>query len=70
MDDYYRVTNLLCLRNTAVGNFLDACSISVPSTPEGEAPVGFMLMGAPLADKALLGVARTVEALLAPEGRA
>ncbi len=67
MDDYYRVTNLLCLRNTAVGNFLDACSISVPSTPVGEAPVGFMLMGAPLADKALLGVARTVELLLAPE---
>ncbi len=67
VDDYYRVTNLLCLRNTAVGNFLDACSISLPSTPTGEAPVGFMLMGAPLADKALFAVARTIEEILAPD---
>ena len=63
-EEYYRTTNLLCLRNTTVGNFLDACSISLPSTPVGEAPVGLMLMGAPMADKALFSIARRVEALL------
>ncbi|MCP3911692.1 MAG: amidase [Actinomycetia bacterium] len=62
---YYSRTNLLCLRNTSVGNFLDSCSISVPATPPGEPPVGIMLMGRPMDDPNLFSLARTTEAVLA-----
>jgi len=60
--EYYRDTNRLCLRNTSVGNFLDACSVSIPLTPIGDEPVGLMLIGAPMGDAALLTVAETLEA--------
>jgi aspartyl-tRNA(Asn)/glutamyl-tRNA(Gln) amidotransferase subunit A len=53
--------NMLLLRNTAVGNFLDRCAISLPCHAEGELPVGFMLMGETMADKRLLAIARAVE---------
>ena len=43
--------NLLLLRNTAAGNFLDCCGISLPCHAAGELPVGFMLMGEAMADK-------------------
>ena len=62
--DYYSKTNLLCLRNTAVGNFLDACAISLPASDPGEPPVGFMLMAGPGADHQLFSLARTIESLL------
>lgn len=52
--------NLLLLRNTTVGNFLDRCSASLPCHAAGELPVGFMLMGEAMADKRLLGIARSV----------
>jgi aspartyl-tRNA(Asn)/glutamyl-tRNA(Gln) amidotransferase subunit A len=52
--------NLLLLRNTAVGNFLDRCSISLPCHAASELPVGFMLMGEAMADKRLLGISRSV----------
>lgn len=52
--------NLLLLRNTTVGNFLDRCSISLPCHGAGELPVGFMLMGEAMADKRLLAIARSV----------
>ena len=42
--EYNRI-NLHILRNTAIGNFLDRCSISLPCHREGEPPVGLMLMG-------------------------
>ena len=42
--EYNRI-NMLLLRNTAVGNFLDRCSISLPIHRPGEAPVGLMLTG-------------------------
>lgn len=66
--DHYTRQNLLCLRNTSVGNFLDGCAISVPASAQGEPPVGLMLMAGPMADRHLLAAARTVEGLLA--GRA
>jgi len=53
--------NMLLLRNTAVGNFLDRCAISLPCHAAGELPVGFMLMGETMADKRLLAIARAVE---------
>jgi aspartyl-tRNA(Asn)/glutamyl-tRNA(Gln) amidotransferase subunit A len=62
--EYGRI-NLLLLRNTTVGNFLDRCSISLPCHRPGEAPVGFMLMGETMGDAKLLDVARAVEAALA-----
>jgi aspartyl-tRNA(Asn)/glutamyl-tRNA(Gln) amidotransferase subunit A len=52
--------NLLLLRNTTVGNFLDRCAISLPCHAPGELPVGFMLMGETMADKRLLAIARSV----------
>jgi aspartyl-tRNA(Asn)/glutamyl-tRNA(Gln) amidotransferase subunit A len=51
--------NMLLLRNTTVGNFLDRCSISLPCHGAGELPVGFMLMGEAMADKRLLAMARS-----------
>ena len=65
-DDVYGPTNLLCLRNTSVGNFLDRCSISLPCHRNGEAPVGLMLTGARGADDWLFRAAKTVEDILAP----
>ena len=52
--------NLLLLRNTTVGNFLDRCGISLPCHEAGNLPVGFMLMGEAMADKRILAIARSV----------
>ena len=62
--EYNRI-NMLLLRNTAVGNFLDRCSISLPIQRQGEAPVGLMLTGEHMADAALFRTAAAVEAALA-----
>ncbi|MBR0652179.1 amidase [Roseomonas terrae] len=62
--EYNRI-NMLLLRNTAVGNFLDRCSISIPCHAEGEAPVGLMLTGEHMGDARLFQVATAVEAALA-----
>ena len=62
--EYNRV-NLLILRNTALGNFLDRCAISLPCHAAGEAPVGLMLMGETLGDARLFSIAAGVEAALA-----
>ena len=61
--DYNRI-NLLILRNTAVGNFLDRCSISLPCHREGEPPVGLMLMGETMGDAKLFSIAAAIEAAL------
>jgi aspartyl-tRNA(Asn)/glutamyl-tRNA(Gln) amidotransferase subunit A len=58
--DGFTGKNMLLLRNTTVGNFLDRCSISLPCHPVGELPVGFMLMGEAMADKRILAIARSV----------
>ena len=62
--EYNRI-NLLLLRNPAVGNFLDRCSISLPCHQAGTAPVGLMLTGEHGADAALFQSAAAVEAALA-----
>jgi aspartyl-tRNA(Asn)/glutamyl-tRNA(Gln) amidotransferase subunit A len=62
--EYNRI-NMLLLRNTSVGNFLDRCSISLPCNAPGEAPVGLMLTGAHGADQHLFAVSAAVEAALA-----
>ena len=58
--DGFTKKNILLLRNTTVGNFLDRCAISVPCHAAGELPVGFMLMGEAMADKRVLAMARSV----------
>ena len=62
-NEYNRV-NLLQLRNTAIGNFLDRCSISLPCHRPGEAPVGLMLLGEQMGDARLFAIAAAVEAAL------
>ena len=54
-------TNLLCLRNTAIANFLDRPAISIPCHAAGSAPVGLMLMGETGDDRHLLSIARGLE---------
>jgi len=59
----YGSQNILALRNTTVGNFLDRCAISLPIPVDG-LPVGLMVMGETMGDHRLLGVAQAVEATL------
>ncbi len=64
-NDYGRI-NLMALRNTFVGNFLNCCAISIPAHEQGDAPVGLMLMAPFLADQALFSVAEAVETIVSP----
>jgi aspartyl-tRNA(Asn)/glutamyl-tRNA(Gln) amidotransferase subunit A len=59
-------TNLLCLRNTAIANFLDRPAISIPCHSAGSAPVGLMLMGETGDDRRLLSIARGLEYTIRP----
>ena len=43
--DGFTKKNMLLLRNTTVGNFLDRCGISLPCHAPGELPVGFIADG-------------------------
>ena len=58
--------NLLLLRNTTIGNFLDRCAMSLPCHAASELPVGFMLMCEAMADKRLLALARSVAPAVRP----
>jgi aspartyl-tRNA(Asn)/glutamyl-tRNA(Gln) amidotransferase subunit A len=58
--EYNRI-NMLILRNTALGNFLDRCAISLPCHQPGDAPVGLMLMGETMGDARLFRIAAAVE---------
>ena len=60
----YNRINMLVLRNTALGNFLDRCAISIPCHHPGEAPVGLMLMGETMGDRRLFRIAAAAEAAL------
>ncbi len=60
--DFGRV-NVLVLRNPTVGNFLDGCALTVPCHQPGTPPVGLTLMGGPMADRRILAIGRSVEAL-------
>jgi aspartyl-tRNA(Asn)/glutamyl-tRNA(Gln) amidotransferase subunit A len=61
----YNRLNMLILRNTAVGNFLDRCAISLPCHRPDEPPVGLMLMGETMGDARLFAIASAVETALA-----
>jgi len=64
-DQEYNRLNMLSLRNTALGNFLDRCAISLPCHHSGEPPVGLMLVGETMGDARLFAIAAAVEAALA-----
>lgn len=66
LDDAAEFTrvNTLVLRNTAFGNFLDRCAISLPCHRKAEAPVGLMLMGETMGDARLFAMAAAVERAL------
>jgi aspartyl-tRNA(Asn)/glutamyl-tRNA(Gln) amidotransferase subunit A len=64
--DSYRKVNFLVLRNPAIVNFLDRCSISLPCQRAGEAPVGLMLIGEHGADRRLLAIAAAIEQVVSP----
>ncbi len=61
--EYNRI-NMLVLRNTALGNFLDRCAISIPCHRPGDAPVGLMVMGETMGDAKLFRIAAAMEAAL------
>jgi aspartyl-tRNA(Asn)/glutamyl-tRNA(Gln) amidotransferase subunit A len=61
--EYNRI-NLHILRNTALGNFFDRCSISLPCHRVDEPPVGLMLVGETLGDARLFSIAAAIEATL------
>jgi aspartyl-tRNA(Asn)/glutamyl-tRNA(Gln) amidotransferase subunit A len=63
-DEEYRRVNLLQLRNTALGNFLDRCAISLPCHAPGDPPVGFMVMGETMGDAKLFAIAAAIEAAI------
>ncbi len=63
-DGAYLRTNALMLRNTALGNFLDRCAISLPCHRHGEPPAGLMLVGQAMSDASLFALAAGVEAAL------
>jgi aspartyl-tRNA(Asn)/glutamyl-tRNA(Gln) amidotransferase subunit A len=63
--EYNRI-NMHILRNTALGNFFDRCSITLPCHRTGDAPVGLMLVGETLGDARLFSIAAAIESVLAP----
>jgi aspartyl-tRNA(Asn)/glutamyl-tRNA(Gln) amidotransferase subunit A len=65
--DYNRI-NMHILRNTALANFFDRCSISMPCHHAGEAPVGLMLVGETLGDTKLFSIAAAVEGVVSMAG--
>ena len=56
--------NARILRNTMIGNYLDATSISIPCQQPGDGPVGLMLTAVGGTDDALLAAALTVESVV------
>jgi aspartyl-tRNA(Asn)/glutamyl-tRNA(Gln) amidotransferase subunit A len=61
--EFLRVNGLL-LRNTILGNLLDAAAISLPCHLAGAAPVGLSLMAGPMQDRRLLALAAALEPII------
>jgi aspartyl-tRNA(Asn)/glutamyl-tRNA(Gln) amidotransferase subunit A len=64
-DELFFATNNKTLRNTALGNFLDWCGVSIPcGTGEAGMPVGLLLSATAHRDEALLGIALAAEPVI------
>lgn len=59
--DYYRVENLLALRNTRVGNLMGSASLTIPTSAPS---CGIMLNGAAGSEEKLLRLGRSIEIAL------
>lgn len=65
-DELFVKVNGRTLRNTAIGNFLDWCGVSLPcGTGEAGMPVGFLLSAPKNRDERLLGAALALEEIVA-----
>lgn len=64
-DDAYGAANMLMLRNTTIGNFLDACALTLPCHAPGTGPAGLMVMAANRHDGWLARIGLAVEGVLA-----
>jgi aspartyl-tRNA(Asn)/glutamyl-tRNA(Gln) amidotransferase subunit A len=60
--DHYVAENLLCLRNTRVGNLMGLCGLSLPT---GVPSAGLMMLAPPMAEERLLRLGAAAEAALA-----
>lgn len=64
-DELFFAANNKTLRNTALGNFLDWCGVSIPcGTGEAGMPVGLLLSATARRDEALLGIGLAAEAVI------
>lgn len=61
-DEYYVEQNLMALRNTRIANVLGLSALTLPTDV---ASAGFMLMGKPMGEEALLRIGLAAESLLA-----
>ncbi len=67
-DELFIATNGKTLRNTALGNFLDWCGVSIPcGKGDADMPVGFLLSAPANRDEALLAVSLAAEAIIRGE---
>ncbi len=66
----YRTHNMAALRNTAPGNLLGLCGLSMPAGLDGSGmPVGLQLLTRHGADERLIAVGLAVEAVIGPAAR-
>ncbi len=56
--DYYVTENILALRNTRIGNLMNACAVNLPT---GVPSCGILFMGLPYAEERILRVAAAAE---------
>ena len=56
--------NAKCLRNTAISNYLDRPTITIPCHAAGTGPVGVSLIGSRQHDRRLLAIAAASEAVI------
>ena len=56
--------NARCLRNTAISNYLDRPTITIPCHPAGTGPVGVSLIGSRQHDRRLLAIAAASEPII------
>jgi len=64
-DAEYGRINLKVLRNTAIFNILDACSIALPMHRAGAAPTSLMISGPAMTDPRIFALAASIERELA-----
>ena len=64
-DEDYQRLNMASLRNPLMINIFDGCSIALPMSPAGAPPTSLMVSGAAMADRRLLGIAKSIETALA-----